>query len=542
VTLKQNQGVINTVHLLSRLNDPKLGLEDFEATFLQGLQVVFQNEFSILLLIDAEGSPQVQRKFSVDGNKRIVSDEVHFEKGLMYRAFEKVKFFQFTPDQLTENDPFVDVPDGMDIHAYAVMPLVVQNQLLGVLAMGNFSPQPLSDSDEETFKLLGNFLADHIYSIKMIFELESSNSVLLASQQQLINSRNTLRTLFDNIPESFYIVDESYTLMAVNLSRADRAGTAPRELVGGKCYEGLFRLNSPCPGCLVAKTLDTRVTETRRVHYLQKDQSILEWEIHTYLVSEATDKPRQVILLEQNITEKRKLEAELIQSEKLAAVGQLAAGIAHDINNPLTSIIANAQILIADLPEGQPDLLQCARLIELAGTKATQVVRNLLTSARKEEFQFSPVDITESIQRALMLLSHEFISRDINICFNRGYEMPEISASDNHLQSVWTNLIMNSIEAIGDHSGRIDIGTQFDGENFIVSIQDSGQGIPNEFIGQIFEPFFTTKHSAEGTGLGLTSVKRIIQAHNGRIQVESEEGKGTTFTVVLPKEQITQVH
>jgi two-component system NtrC family sensor kinase len=287
----------------------------------------------------------------------------------------------------------------------------------------------------------------------------------------------------------------------------------------------------------VEKTLQTRSTEIRRVHYLQKDQSILEWEIHTYLVPENAGKPQQVILLEQNITEKRKLEAELIQSEKLAAVGQLAAGIAHDINNPLTSIIANAQILIADLPVDEPDLQQCAHLIELAGTKASQVVRNLLTSARKEEFQFAPVDINESIQSALMLLSHEFISRDIIICFNRGYEMPEISASENHLQSVWTNLIMNSIEAIGDHPGRIDIGTQYDGENFIVCIRDDGKGIPNEYIGQIFEPFFTTKRTQDGTGLGLTSVRRIVQAHNGRILVESEEDKGTTFTVVLPGEQ-----
>lgn len=273
------------------------------------------------------------------------------------------------------------------------------------------------------------------------------------------------------------------------------------------------------------------------MHYLQKDNSNLEWEIHTYPVPLVEGKLRQVILLEQNITEKRKLEAELIQSEKLAAVGQLAAGIAHDINNPLTSIIANSQMLIADIPEDMADLLHSARLIELAGTKATQVVKNLLSTARKEEFTFEPIDLNENIQSSLMLLSHEFISRNINICFNRGYEMPMIMASDNHLQSVWTNLIMNSIEAISGETGKVTISSQFDGSNFIVKVEDDGNGIPNECIGQIFEPFFTTKRSEEGTGLGLTSVRRIVQAHNGQIMVESEEGKGTTFTVVLPKEQ-----
>ena len=96
---------------------------------------------------------------------------------------------------------------------------------------------------------------------------------------------------------------------------------------------------------------------------------------------------------------------------------------------------------------------------------------------------------------------------------------------------------MNSIEAISGETGKVTISSQFDGSNFIVKVEDDGNGIPNECIGQIFEPFFTTKRSEEGTGLGLTSVRRIVQAHNGQIMVESEEGKGTTFTVVLPKEQ-----
>lgn len=538
--MKENQGVNNALHLLSLLNDPKLEFEGFEIAFLQGVHSVFQNEFTVLLLPDANDSLHAQRKLTYVRDEKVTSDEVHLERGLVFQVFRKQEYTQFTPEQLTVFDLAVDAPAGVKIESYAALPLIIQERLLGILAIGNFPIHDLTEQEIELFRLLANFVAKRIHSENIILELESSNAVLLTSQQQLIHSRNTLRTLFDNIPESFYIVDETYDLLAINQSRADRAEKLPRELVGGKCYEALFKLNSPCPGCLVGKTLQTQVSETRRVHYLQKDQSMLEWEINTYLVPALADKPRQVILLEQNITEKRKLEAELIQSEKLAAVGQLAAGIAHDINNPLTSIIANAQILIADLPEDQTDWLQCAKLIELAGTKATQVVRNLLTTARKEEFQFTPVDLNESIQSALMLLSHEFISRDITICFNRGYEMPMISASDSHLQSVWTNLIMNAIEAIGDRSGRIDIGTQFDGENFLVSVQDDGQGIPQELIGQIFEPFFTTKRSAEGTGLGLTSVRRIVQAHNGRIQVESEVGKGTTFTVVLPKEQTSQ--
>ena len=526
-----------TIQFLAELNDPQLSLEDYENRFLAGLSTLFNNEFAILLLFDAEVGAKVKRKLFKRENGVLISDEVEFKSGVLFGAYDQLKFLQCAGDDVCAVNPLVDAPNQTEVTSLACTPVVYQNQLLGLLAIGNSPDLPLKGMEKEVFFHLVNILASHVNSVKLILDLEESNSNLLNLQQLLINSRNTLRMLFDNIPESFYIVDESYTLLAINSSRAKRAGALPQKIVGGRCYIGLFKLNTPCPGCLVGKTLVTNETEVRRMRYLQKDKTNLEWEIHTYPVPVGKEKLRQVILLEQNITEKRKLEAELIQSEKLAAVGQLAAGIAHDINNPLTSIIANAQMLIADLPEGQADLLQSARLIELAGTKATQVVHNLLSSARKEEFEFGQVDLIESIQSALMLLSHEYISRDIKISFDRSYDMPCISASGNHLQSVWMNLIMNAIEAIGDTPGKIDISSQYDGSNFIVKIQDNGSGIPDEYIGQIFEPFFTTKHNQGGTGLGLTSVRRIVQAHNGQIMVESEEGKGSTFTVVLPGEQ-----
>jgi two-component system, NtrC family, sensor kinase len=541
MTLLKNQIANHAIHFLSSLNDSTLSLDEYEDRFLFGLNSVFLNLFAILIRVEENHGGQASRKIINHGNDKIISDEVPFESGILFRSFDQQKLQQACSEDLNGLNFEVDVPPDVTVTSIVCLPLINQNHNFGVLAIGNTSAIPMDKSVLEIFTHLVDSFAAHIYSAKLVLDLEKNNEVITVSQQQLIHSRNTLRTLFDNIPESFYIVDEAYTLVAVNLSRAGRAGETPQALVGERCYESLFNFTSPCPGCLVGKSLKLNHTEIRRVHYLQKDKSNLEWEIHTYPVPAVEGKPRQVILLEQNITEKRKMEAELIQSEKLAAVGQLAAGIAHDINNPLTSIIANAQILKADLNQDQAELIQCATLIELAGTKATQVVRNLLTSARKEEFIFSPVNLNESIQSALMLLSHEFISREINIFFNRGNDLPMVMACENHLQSVWMNLIMNAIEAIGDAPGKIEISTKFDGNSFIVRIQDNGGGIPNEYVGQIFEPFFTTKHNEEGTGLGLTSVKRIVQAHNGQIMVESEEGKGTTFTVVLPKDQ-TGVH
>jgi len=530
------KGLINAIQLLTKINDPRIDLQEGEERFLSGLFKIFDNEFSVLLLTDPEGGLAAERKMVTVKKPTPVLDTVDFSSGILFQSYQDLKMIVIdTPTN--DANPHVDFPKGAQLKNIACAPLIFQSQLYGILAIGNFPAATFVDETKVVFAHLIDSLAGRIHSTKLIQELETSNSALTVSEQQLMHSRNTLRTLFDNIPDSFYIVDENYSLIAINQSRSERGGITPQQVVGSRCYEGLFHFNSPCPGCLVEKTLKTKASTIRKIHLLQKDQSNLEWEIHTYPVAEVENRPRQVILLEQNITEKRRMEAELIQSEKLAAVGQLAAGVAHEINNPLTSIIANAQMLIEDLPEDQVELVQSARLIEIAGIKATQVVKNLLGSVRKEDFDFEPIDLNDSIQGALMLLSHEFLSRQITIAFDRGSELPKIIASGNYLQSVWINLIMNAIEATVDDVGEIRISTKFDGNNFIVKISDNGKGIPSEYIGQIFEPFFTTKRNEKGTGLGLSLVRRVVQAHNGQILVESEEGSGTTFTIVLPKDR-----
>lgn len=533
-----SNNLVSAIQLLSKINDPRIDLNEGEDRFLTGLAPIFKNEYAILVMIDPQGGPIAERKSVRHKSPVPVQDHVEFTSGVLYQSYQDLKLvLRESPIKIA--NPEVDAPEGVKIKNIVCAPLIYHSQLFGILAIGNFPAELFTDEIKVVFAHLIDSLAARIHSAKLIEELQASNAELLQTQQQLVHSRNTLRTLFDNIPDSFYIVDENYYLTAINQSRAARSGVIPQQVVGQHCYEGLYHFNSPCPGCLVAKTLKSKAPTVRKVHLLQKDNSNLEWEIHTYPVQDVENRPPQVILLEQNITEKQRMEAELIQSEKLAAVGQLAAGVAHEINNPLTSILANAQMLIEDMPAEHEELLQSARLIEAAGFKATQVVKNLLGSVRKEDFDFEPIDLNDSIQNALMLLSHEFLSRQIAISFERESELPEIVASENYLQSAWINLIMNSLEAIEGEGGEIRISTKFDGNNFLVKISDNGKGIPGEYINQIFEPFFTTKKRNEkGTGLGLSLVRRVVQTHNGQIQVESEESKGTTFTIILPKDHV----
>jgi two-component system NtrC family sensor kinase len=227
------------------------------------------------------------------------------------------------------------------------------------------------------------------------------------------------------------------------------------------------------------------------------------------------------------------LENILTQSEKLAAMGQLAAGIAHEINNPLTAIIANAQILRRSLPPDD-DMQESVDLIARAGARAVQVVRNLLDFARKEDYHLGLTNLNENLGRAIELVQHELLSRGVQLTFDQDPDLPPILASQDHLQSVWLNLLLNAIDSLDKPDGNITVATQRVKENIIVTVVDNGKGIPIERLGRIFEPFYTTKAPGRGTGLGLSVSHRIVQQHGGTIRVESQVGQGSTFTVILP--------
>jgi two-component system NtrC family sensor kinase len=367
---------------------------------------------------------------------------------------------------------------------------------------------------------------------QQIKDLHAEIAVLQASHELLLRSRNTLRTLFDSIPASIYIIDRNYSLVAVNMVRSRIANSPPSQLVGRPCFESLYQRSEVCPDCKVFETLTSGENTTRIKRQWKLQDEPQDWEISTYPIYD-TNQLSQAILLEQDVTEKRRLEATLAQSEKLAAVGQLAAGLAHEINNPLTAIIANAQLLQRELPQDE-DTQELVDLISRAGARAAQVVHSLLDLARKEEYIFAPVDVNETLNRSLKLLQHEFTLRSINLSYQPGENLPPVLGSQDQLQGVWINLLTNAVDALEDHGGEVRISSRQTGKEIRVTFADTGRGIPPEKLSSIFEPFYTTKAPGRGTGLGLSVCHRVIKQHGGDILAASQIGVGTQFTVVLP--------
>jgi signal transduction histidine kinase len=238
-------------------------------------------------------------------------------------------------------------------------------------------------------------------------------------------------------------------------------------------------------------------------------------------------------------------QAQLLQAEKLSAIGQLVAGVAHELNNPLTSVIGYAQLLQeefrdageGDTPRPTPTLAHDLRRIAEESERAAKIVRNLLAFARRQSAARAEQDIAELMNRVLSLRSYEFRLNGIELEMDFEPGLPPLLGDGGQLQQALLNLLLNAEQAMRARKVRkIRVGARHVAESDAVElfITDSGHGIPDENLRRIFDPFFTTREVGEGTGLGLSICYGIVRDHGGQISVESRVGQGTTFKVLLP--------
>jgi two-component system, NtrC family, sensor kinase len=234
-----------------------------------------------------------------------------------------------------------------------------------------------------------------------------------------------------------------------------------------------------------------------------------------------------------NLSEERQIAEHLRRAEKLAAVGELVAGVAHELNNPLTGISTFAQLLLEEKLEGEQE--ESVQLIKREADRAIGVIRDLLLFARKTEPRDVPVDINTIVQHTIRLRSYASRSSGIEVHTHLDPNNPQVRGDDQKLQQVLLNLLVNAEYAMQDvHVRHLSIMTRKDRGKVHIVISDTGQGMSDETKERIFEPFFTTKPAGVGTGLGLSVSYGIVQGHNGGIAVDSTPNVGTTFTVTLP--------
>jgi two-component system, NtrC family, sensor kinase len=241
--------------------------------------------------------------------------------------------------------------------------------------------------------------------------------------------------------------------------------------------------------------------------------------------------PPQMLVVGRDMTADREMRARLAESERLASAGELLAGVAHEVNNPLSTISAFAQILERDvLNESQREAVEVIRSETM---RASQVVRDLLTFARRSENEVGPICMNELVERTMRLRMHDLTSRGVVCETVLADDLPYVTADARQIQQVLLNLLTNASQAMTPAGGgALRIESRQDGDRVLLEITDSGPGISPAVRAHIFEPFFTTK--ADGTGLGLSVSYGIIAAHGGTITIPQSSGEGTMFRVALP--------
>ncbi|HZY04810.1 MAG TPA: ATP-binding protein [Anaeromyxobacteraceae bacterium] len=240
-------------------------------------------------------------------------------------------------------------------------------------------------------------------------------------------------------------------------------------------------------------------------------------------------------LVEARTLELKEAQARLLESQKLAAVGQLGAGVAHEINNPLTGILGQAQLLLEQKAPEDPDAAALRQIEELA-RRSRDITLNLLRfSQQKEEPELVSLDLNTAVREALLLAERHVRDEGVDLAVSLGEGLPRVRGDAGQLAHVLVNLLSNARTACRGRPGpRVDVETRAAAGEVRLAVRDNGSGIASEVRPRIFEPFFTTKQVWSNVGLGLSVSWRIVAAHGGRIEVESRPGQGSTFTVVLP--------
>ena len=246
----------------------------------------------------------------------------------------------------------------------------------------------------------------------------------------------------------------------------------------------------------------------------------------------------------EDITKRKQAEEELIQSEKMVSLGQLAASVVHEVNNPLAGIMVYVKLFLKKYKENKIQDESTERQLqkmEKELDRTTRIIRNLLTFARQSESSMSPIDINNAVEAALLLVGNQINLEHIGLEKNYDPQLPKVLADFNNIQQVLINIILNAIQAMPE-GGNLIIATSVakgvrvedtKKDTVKIDIRDTGIGIPKENLNKLFTPFFTTKERGKGVGLGLSVVHGIIGKHKGKIEVESEQDVGTTFSIYL---------
>ncbi len=339
--------------------------------------------------------------------------------------------------------------------------------------------------------------------------------------------------LFDSSPDAIVMMDTDDRVIRVNRGFEALFGYGSEEVRGRSLNEFVIPENHEEESSISSRTVLQGGVVRKETVRRRKDGSHVDVSVVGYPI-ELDGRMEGMYVTYTDITERRQQAEQLMMADRLASVGEMAAGAAHELNNPLTSVLGFSQLIMErGVPE---DIREDLEVIHNEARRAAQVTKDLLTFARKHAPMKQPNQVNDIIEDVLRLRSYEHKLSNIRVKKRFARTLPEVKTDYFQMQQVFLNIIVNAEQVMAqtNNGGTLTITTRMQNGNVVASISDDGPGISREHLGQIFNPFFTTKEPGKGTGLGLSICFGIVNEHGGRIHARSETGEGATFSVELP--------
>jgi PAS domain S-box-containing protein len=351
------------------------------------------------------------------------------------------------------------------------------------------------------------------------------------AEEKINQAAEQWQTTFNSITDWIYIIDKEFKLVRVNKAFANAIGRSQRELIGKTCYEIIHKTSGPiliCPHKKVALTREPFTTE-----YFEAGLGIYLDLTISPIINEKGDITGTVHVA-RDVSERKRMQEQLILTDRLASIGELASGIAHEINNPLTSIITSSQLLMEK--DINDDIKEDVNIVYSEARRTAGIVKNLLTFAQKHPPLKQIAKVHDIIEEVLKIRSYNQQLNNIIIQKQYASDLPEIMVDYFQIQQAFFNIIINAeyFMTKANNGGTLNILTEKVNGIIRISFTDDGPGIKKENLSRLFTPFFTTKEVGKGTGLGLSICHGIVAEHGGRIYARSEDRKGATFIIELP--------
>ena len=450
-----------------------------------------------------------------------------------------VKWLEILPPQVSvwteSGDEFL-----LDSSAHGfeyVSPLHINGDVKGAVIVAFRSKKDCSETSKRLIDAATQMTAMSV-NLSAHYESAINTSINQAREEH----RKFTESVLDALPVSIYVIDRDYQIVTWNRQREIGAQGMPREEVIGR---NVFQVFAKYPQSRLRQEFERafRTGNIERIEQQTVDQSgaTKHWMVSKIpMRDEATGEVTHVITVGEDVTMRVEAIHAAGRAEKLAAVGRLAAGVVHEINNPLATISACAESLEARVEEGAfgessevDDLHEYLGLIRSEAFRCKAITNGLLDFSRVRTSNRLMIDISDLIRSSANLIAHQKRGKDIRIEFEIEENLPQINADHGQIQQAIIALATNAIDAMPG-GGTLTFRARATNNRVTVEVQDSGIGIAPENLSKVFEPFFTTKEVGKGTGLGLAVCYGIITEHGGRLAVRSNVGVGTTFTIFLP--------